>query len=176
MNIRSKSVALIVFLTAWALTLLCLIYDYDGLAYLTIFLGLAYEVLTTKQRVKTFWLIFILGIIGWTFQSFEAYLGTLVIKGSTAHAPFWLLPLWSLFMSSTLRTMPFVFKNAYVSFIFGCYALPGTYYFISKLGLAVIAKPIYNSLALDAFLSGIVFLITYFLLSHYFYKNGSLYV
>lgn len=174
--IKSKGVALIVFLTVWSLSIYALTLDLDYLVYPIVFLGIAYEVLTTKNKSKVLILMLLLGILGWALQSLEAYYGTLIIKNSYPLAPIWLIPLWAIFMSSTLRTMPFVFNNIFVCFAFGCYALPGTYYFISKLGLAVIQKPIWISLTLNSLISGLVFIITYFLLKFYFYKKGNLYV
>ncbi len=175
-SLKSKGLALIVFLTVWTLAIICLKNNYDNLVYPIVFIGLCYEVLTTREKIKVFLLITILGLLGWLFQSGEAYLGTLIIKNSQPMAPLWLIPLWALFMSSTLRTMPFVFNNIFVCFAFGCYALPGTYYFISKMGLAEIKSPIWQSLILDALISGVIFLITYFLLKTYFYKKGNLYI
>lgn len=174
--LKSKGVALIVFLTIWGLAIFSLKQNLDILVYPIVSVGLAFEVLTTKHKLKVFTLIMILGILGWLLQSFESYIGTLIIKDSYPFAPIWLILLWALFMSSTLRTMPFVFKNIPVCFIFGCYALPGTYYFVSKIGIAKIQAPIWKSLALNSLISGVIFLITYFLIKFYFYKKGDLYV
>lgn len=176
MNFKSKKIALIVFLVTWTLTVLCLYYGYEALTYPILILGISYEVLTTKKPLKTLSLILIIGTFGWVFQSLESYMGTLIIYKSQPFAPLWLLLLWSLFMSSTLRTMPFVFKNIYITFLFGCYALPGTYFFISKLGLAELSEPLWKSLALDSLISAIVFTLTYLLINKVFYKEGSLYV
>jgi hypothetical protein len=176
MTIKSKSLALVVFLTVWALSILALYHNYDLLVYPIVIVGLIYEIFTTKQPLKVLVLITTLGFLGWLFQSFEAYLGTLVIKDSAPFAPIWLGFLWALFMSSTLRTMPFVFNNIFICFLIGCYSLPGTYLFISKIGLAKIKTPLWQSLALDSIISGVIFLITYFLLKIYFYKKGNLYV
>lgn len=176
MTIKSKSVALVVFLTVWTLSILALYHNYDFLVYPIVIAGLIYEILTTKQPFKVLILISLLGFLGWLFQSFEAYMGTIVVKGSAPFAPIWLGFLWALFMSSTLRTMPFVFNNIIICFLIGCYSLPGTYLFISKLGLAQIKSPVWQSLVLDSLISGVIFLITYFLLKIYFYKKGSLYV
>lgn len=174
--VKSKGVALVVFMTIWTLVIISLKQDYDLLVYPIISIGIAFEVLTTKNRLKVFVLVMCLGVLGWLFQSIESYMGTLIIRGSEPFAPLWLILLWALFMSSTLRTMPFVFKNIPVCFIFGCYSLPGTYYFVSKIGIAKIQEPIWKSLTIDALISGIIFLITYFLLKFYFYKKGDLYV
>ncbi len=174
--VRSKYMALAVFLLAWVLVVYCLSNNQVYLVYPIIIVALAYEILTVRQRLKTFILLLIVGLLGWTLQSVEARLGTLIITNSIMFAPPWLGFLWSLFMSSTLRTMPFVFKNLITSFLFGCYALPGSYFFISKIGLAEIKSPIWQSLLLDSLISGFIFVITYYLLKSYFYKKGSLYV
>jgi hypothetical protein len=173
---KSKPFAIGFFLFIWTLTVLSLKNNYEILVYPIISIGILYEVLTSKQKYKVTILLILLGLMGWTLQSLEAYLGTLIIFGSEPLAPPWLALLWALFMSSTLRTMSFAFKNIYTSFLFGCYALPGTYFFISKLGLATIKAPIWQSLLLDALLSGFIFAITYLLLHHFFQKKGQLYV
>lgn len=173
---KSKTFAIGFFLFIWTLTVLSLKSDYEILVYPVIFIGLLYEVLTSKQKYKVALLLVLLGLLGWTLQSVESYLGTLIIFEHEPLAPPWLALLWALFMSSTLRTMSFAFKNIYTSFLFGCYALPGTYFFISKLGLATIKSPIWQSLLLDALLSGFIFVITYLLLKHFFQKKGQLYV
>lgn len=170
--LKSKLFAISFFLLIWSLTVICLKYNLELLTYPIVLIGLGYEILTSEKKLKVLSLLTILGALGWCMQSFEAYMGTLIIFGSKPLAPLWLALLWAVFMSSTLRTMPFAFKNIYVSFIFGCYALPGTYFFIAKLGLAEIRSPIWQSLALDAVLSGIVFVITYLLLKFHFQKQG----
>jgi hypothetical protein len=172
----SKIFALIFFLSVWALAVFSLYKGYESLVYPIVILGLIYEVFTTSSPLKVFLLISILGFLGWLLESCEAYFGTVVMFNYTTFAPLWLGLLWALFMSSTLRTMPFVFKNIWFCFVFGCYSLPGTYFFISKLGIAHIKEPLWISLTINSLISGFIFLITFYLLKIYFYKNGDLYV
>lgn len=174
--LRSKTFALAAFLSIWALAVYCLKLDLEILVYPVVLLGLIYEIMTSEQKVKVAILLVILGALGWVMQSLEVYMGTLIIFNWTVCAPPWLFLLWGFFMSSTLRTMPFTFRNIYISFLFGCYATPGTYLFISTLGLAELKEPIWLSLIVNSLISGSLFAITYLLLKFYFLKKGPLYV
>lgn len=152
-----------VFLLAWALMLIFLYLKLDPFVYLVLGLGCVFRLYTWKFHKRAILFMFAVGLFGWGIESLESYFGVLSVSYSPPKPqPLWMILLWAYFVAVTFDQFKSFVDRYWKSFLYGIYSLPGSYYFVSKLGIAEIGVSTPMFFLINGTVGGLVLVFSHF--------------
>jgi|GEM_PF-5942662 len=158
----------LIFLSIWALVVFLLFKGFSVFVYIPLFIGLLYQAKIWSFKKEAFYFFLAVGAVGWGLESVESYFGYLKIMGAHPQ-PLWIALLWAYFSAFTFTSFSFFVDTYIKAFFYGAYSLPGSYYLVSKFGLAELS----DSLTLFFFVNGTVGGLV-LMFAHFLYYNFSL--
>ena len=169
MNIQSlqKWTPTVLFLAVWSVVVFLLYKDLSEFVYLPLSLGLLYQAKLWSFKKEAFYFFIAVGFMAWGLESVESYFGYLKIMNAHPQ-PIWIAFLWAYFSAFTFTSFSFFVDGYIKAFLYGAYSLPGTYYLVSRLGLAEISDSLILFFIVNGTVGGLVLMFAHVL--HYNFK------
>jgi hypothetical protein len=155
----------LIFLAVWSLVVFLLSKDFSLFVYIPLSLGLLYQAKLWSFKKETFYFFLAVGLVGWSLESVESYFGYLKIMNSHPQ-PLWIVFLWAYFSSYTFTCFSFFVDRYAKAFLYGAYSLPGSYFLVSKLGLAELSDSLTLFFIVNGTVGGLVLMF-----AHYMFYN-----
>ena len=164
MNIQSlqKWVPTVLFLAVWFVVVFLLCKGFSKFVYIPLSLGLLYQAKLWSYKKEAFCFFVTLGFMAWGLESVESYFGYLRIMNSHPQ-PIWVAFLWAYFSAFTFTSFNFFVDRYIKAFLYGAYSLPGSYYLVSRLGLAEISDSLILFFIVNGTVGGLILMFAHFL-------------
>jgi len=151
-----------VFLILWGLMVTFLYYDLEPLVYFVLGAGCLIQLKSWSFKLNAVVFMSAVGLFGWSIESIESHYGLVRLMGSNPQ-PLWLAFLWAYYASLSFDLFINFVNRYWKAFLYGVYSLPGSYYFVSKLGLAEINGSLVKFFLINGTVGGLVLLFSCFL-------------
>lgn len=148
-------ISMSVFLTLWGLMIGALYYSYEPYVYIVLGLGCLFQLSRWGFHKRALFFMLLVGLFGWSLESLESHFEVLKVMGSHPQ-PLWLGLLWAYYVPLSFDLFNSFVNRYWKAFLYGVYSLPGSYYFVSKLGLVEICDSLVLFFLINGTVGGLV--------------------